>query len=74
MRKIHEDCRRDNDFVRVWWVKKASELPEGYQCTLEEEMKPPALRQSVQKLIEEGRRREPAYDMGDKAANVRQIA
>ena len=68
MRKVREDCCRDNDMMRVFYVKKESDVPDGYECTLEEEMKPPALRQSVQQLIEEGRRKKPEFDMGDPSA------
>lgn len=58
--------------IKTFYVKKESSIPDGYECTLEEEMKPPALRQSVKKLVEEGRRQQPVFDMGE--PNARQIA
>ena len=68
MRKVREDCCRDNDMLRTFYVKKENSVPDGYECTLEEEMKPPALRKSVEQLIEEGRRSKPEFDMGDPSA------
>lgn len=71
MRKVHEDCIHDNDMIKAYYVKKESNLPDNYTCTLEDEMKPPALRPSVKQLIEEGRAKEIEYDMGPQ--NAKQI-
>lgn len=72
MKKVFEDCRYDTDIIRAYFVKKESNLPDGYHCTLNDELKPPALRPSVMSLIEEGRKKKVDYNMGD-SKNVRQI-
>jgi len=64
VRKIQEDVFRDNDTIRAFFIKKEPKIPEGYKCTLEEELKPPALRESVKALIEKGRKKKPEFDMG----------
>nr|CAG4646708.1 EOG090X0IQO [Macrothrix elegans] len=57
---LNDELRRDIDLVRSHVVKL--EEPVKFECTLEEESKPPAYRKSVQKLIEEGRKVErPMY-------------
>ena len=68
VRKIQEDCRRDNETIRAYYVKKEKNLPDGYECTLDDEMKPPAMRPSVRNLIEQGRKKKTPYDMGGETA------
>ncbi|XP_054714247.1 probable 28S ribosomal protein S6, mitochondrial [Uloborus diversus] len=52
--EIKDVCRRDVDILRLG----ITEEPEDFKaaCTLEEEMQPPALRQSVQKLLTDGKK------------------
>ena len=59
-----EKLKVDNEVVRHLITRKESILPEDYECTLHEELKPPAYRKSVQKLIEEGRKPEDKYVTG----------
>ena len=54
--------------IRVHYLKKEANVADDYQCTLEEEMKVPSFRKSVQKLIEEGRVERAVYDVGEKNA------
>ena len=68
VRKVQEDCRRDNDTIRAYYVKKERLIPEDYECTLEDELKPPSLRPSVQSLIQQGRKSRPEYDIGGELA------
>lgn len=68
MLKVKEDCQRDNDISRTFFVKKEPSVREGYRCTLEEELKPPSLRQSVQSLIEKGRVEKKVFDIGPPSA------
>lgn len=63
--KVHEDCLHDNDMIRAFYVEKKPNIMDSYTCTLEEELKPPALRQSVSKLIQEGRKEKEEFDLGD---------
>lgn len=74
LKKIIEDCHHDNDMIRSYYLKKEYQVPDDYECTLEEEFKPPALRKSVQGLIEEGRKKKPVYDAGDPHTNPLQIS
>ncbi|ODN06149.1 putative 28S ribosomal protein S6, mitochondrial [Orchesella cincta] len=53
---LKDEFRRDIDVVRNGFVRIRPE--ENIECTLDEEMKPPAYRQDVKDMIEEGRRRE----------------
>lgn len=51
---LSDEFQRDIDLIRSNIVKV--EKPNKSECTLEEEMQPPAYRKDVQKLIEEGRK------------------
>nr|CAG4648388.1 EOG090X0IQO [Moina brachiata] len=51
---VRDELRRDIDLIRSQVIKL--EEQKKFECTLEEEQKPPAYRRSVQKLIEEGRK------------------
>ncbi|XP_076303032.1 small ribosomal subunit protein bS6m-like [Lasioglossum baleicum] len=59
--KIENDCKRNLSIVRAT-IYKPSE-PSNTECTLHEELLPPAYRPSVQKLLEESRkyRKEPKF-------------
>ncbi|KAF7496049.1 hypothetical protein SSS_05179 [Sarcoptes scabiei] len=61
----YEDCRRDNEIIKVFYLKKEANLAADYRCDLDRELRPPALRPSVQSLIEEGRKASQVFDMGD---------
>lgn len=68
---MYEDLRHDTETIRVFYLKKEANLSENYECTLEDELKPPVFRPSVQKLIEEGRKKREKYDFGgDQAAQI----
>ncbi|KAI9555716.1 hypothetical protein GHT06_018231 [Daphnia sinensis] len=51
---LNDEFKRDIDLIRSHVVR--CEEPVKHECTLEEEMKPPAYRKDVQQLIEEGRK------------------
>nr|CAG4649833.1 EOG090X0IQO [Scapholeberis mucronata] len=51
---LKDEFKRDIDLIRAFVVR--CEKPVSFQCTLEEELQPPAYRADVQKLIEEGRK------------------
>lgn len=63
MDTVADELRRDIDMVRYHIIKRdTNPVPAGYECTLEEELQPPAYRKDVQKLIEEGKKKEkPGY-------------
>jgi hypothetical protein len=50
--------------MKVGFTLKETKVEPDYECTLEEELQPPSFRKSVQKLIEEGRRKQIVYDKG----------
>lgn len=49
----------------MFYLKKEANLAADYRCDLDRELRPPALRPSVQSLIEEGRKASQVFDMGD---------
>lgn len=51
---LRDEFRRDIDLIRSQVVK--CEEPVKFECTLEEELLPPAYRKDVQKLIDEGKK------------------
>ncbi|CAG2103877.1 unnamed protein product [Medioppia subpectinata] len=55
--KIHESLRMDTDIMKVRYTTKDTKIPDDYECTLEEELKPPALRPSVQMLVKQNEER-----------------
>ena len=55
--KIHDSLRMDTDLMKVYFAEKETKIPEDYVCTLEEELKPPALRPSIQSLIRQDEER-----------------
>ena len=65
---LSDSFKRDIDIIRQKFVKMDKSL--AFECTLEEEMQPPAYRKDVEKLIQEGRKekqtfykqRTPGYD------------
>jgi len=55
--EVREGLQVDDSTVRVVFMEKdRPKIPSDYVCTLEEELLPPALRPSVQQLIEMGRK------------------
>jgi small subunit ribosomal protein S6 len=54
----------DSEILKHTVRRKESILSEDYECTLHEELQAPAHRPSVQKLIQEGRKPEKAYETG----------
>jgi len=65
---LNDSFKRDIDIIRQKFIKLEKSL--SFECTLEEEMQPPAYRKDVEKLIQEGRKqkqtfyqqRTPGYD------------
>ncbi|CAL8147535.1 unnamed protein product [Orchesella dallaii] len=53
---LRDEFRRDIDIIRHGFMRIKPE--EKFECTLDEEMKPPAYREDVKKMIEEGRKKE----------------
>lgn len=51
---VNDLCKRDLDLLRYGFVPAYKDL--NKECTLHEEMQPPALRKSVQDLMNQGRR------------------
>jgi len=53
--KINDEYRRDKDIIQQYFLSKTDE---DFKCaeTLDDELKPPAERPSIQTLIEQGRR------------------
>ena len=51
---LKDEFKRDIDLIRTYVVKL--EEPIRHECTLEEELKPPAYHKDVQQLIEEGKK------------------
>jgi len=53
--KLNDEYRRDKDIIQQFFLSKTDE---EFKCaeTLDDEMKPPAERPSIQTLIEQGRR------------------
>ena len=49
--KIFDTLRQDTDLMKVKFSEKTKKIPEDYVCTLEEELKPPALRPTIQSLM-----------------------
>lgn len=47
---LQEEFKRDVDIIRRHWVRK--EAPEKVECTLHEELLPPAYRKDVKEMIE----------------------
>ncbi|XP_045110098.1 probable 28S ribosomal protein S6, mitochondrial [Portunus trituberculatus] len=54
---IKDNCKRDVDLIRPMVFSK--EEPSTITCTLHEEIKPPAYRSEVQKMVEEAKQRIP---------------
>ncbi|XP_021931157.1 probable 28S ribosomal protein S6, mitochondrial isoform X2 [Zootermopsis nevadensis] len=54
LHNLEEEYGRDVDIVRRRIFKM--ETPEEFECTLHEEIKPPAYRKDVQKMIEESKK------------------
>lgn len=53
LKKIKPELKLDVDIARArFHLANETALPEDYECTLEEELKPPAFRKSVQPLLE----------------------
>ncbi|CAN7989194.1 unnamed protein product [Ixodes hexagonus] len=60
-RTLRDEMKRDVDVIRGTLISLTQ--PRSITCTLEEEMQPPAYRQSVQKLLKEGRvPKRPTYE------------
>merc|ERR1712198_189553 len=55
--ELKDNCLRDIDVIRPF-IFKVQE-PKHIECTLGEEIKPPAYRSEVQKMIEESKNRQP---------------
>jgi len=55
--KIVTSLRTDTDLMKVQFCEKESKISEDYVCTLEEELKPPALRPSIQSLVRQNEER-----------------
>lgn len=54
LKEIRPEYRLDLDLLNSkFLLKDESALPKSYECTLEEELKPPAFRSSVQPLLNE---------------------
>nr|CAG4636661.1 EOG090X0IQO [Eubosmina coregoni] len=53
METLQDELRRDIDLIRSNLFK--NEKRDKFECTLEEELQPPAYREDVKKLIEEGK-------------------
>jgi len=53
--KLKDEYRRDREIIQHWFMSKTDET---FKCaeTLDDEMKPPAERPSIQTMIEQGRR------------------
>ncbi|XP_035225986.1 probable 28S ribosomal protein S6, mitochondrial [Stegodyphus dumicola] len=51
--EIVNECKQDVDLLRHGFYCVPTDVPE---CTLQEEMQPPALRKSVQQLLEDGKK------------------
>jgi small subunit ribosomal protein S6 len=62
--EIIDSLKLDNDLMKVGFTLKETKVEPEYECTLEEELQPPSFRKSVQKLIEEGRKKQIVYDKG----------
>jgi len=58
---IQDEFQRDVDIIRDGIVRIKPEAT--YDCTIEEDYKPPAYRKDVQAMIEEGRKRERIFNM-----------
>lgn len=56
---LREECKLDVDIIRS--VIYESNQTKPHECTLEEEMKPPAYRKEVKELLRLGKRREKTY-------------
>nr|CAG4635191.1 EOG090X0IQO [Alona affinis] len=62
---LRDELHRDIDLVRFLVSKEEGLTSKPFECTLEEELQPPAYRKDVQKMIEEGQkqvRRQGGYN------------
>jgi len=55
--KIFETLRMDTDLMKVKFSEKTQKIPEDYVCTLDEELRPPALRPTIQSLMRQNEER-----------------
>ena len=54
LRKIRPEFKLDLDIIRSKFnLTNETQIPEDYQCTLEDELLPPAFRKSVKPLLDE---------------------
>ncbi|GFQ84200.1 uncharacterized protein TNCT_63331 [Trichonephila clavata] len=53
--EVKDECDHDPDIIKHGFVETYKKFPEN--CTLEEELRPPAFRKSVLKLLEDGKKR-----------------
>lgn len=54
LRRLHPELKLDQEILRSnFFIKDQSVLPENYVCTLEEELKPPVYRESIQPLLKD---------------------
>ena len=51
---VMDELRRDIDLIKSNLFKQTEKVK--FECTLDEELQPPAYREDVKKLIEEGKR------------------
>ena len=63
---LKEKALQDDDVFKCNFTALVDVLPEGYVCTLEEELLPPSFRPSVQKLKDEGYVPKKKYERFDK--------
>lgn len=55
--RIKGDLKMDTDIIKATFIRRDDPKVRGeYECTLEEELLPPAARPSIKKLIAEGRK------------------
>jgi len=57
---LQDEFYRDIDIIRAGVAK--AKPPKPFDCTLEEELKPPAYRQDVAELIRKGKKKEQRFD------------
>jgi len=55
--KIADSIKMDTDIMRVYFDEKKVKIADDYVCTLDEELKPPALRPSIQSLVRQNEER-----------------